>query len=267
VHALKRLGALVDVSVVHPLWETLGGWAFRSGDMSTEDRANGFQWLHEAYSASCPDYTGKVLVPILWDGVSRRILSNESFEIAAMLNEAFDALGADREADLYPLYLRAQIDALSAEISEKLAKGVYAIADSRNQDEYDASSDRLFALLDALEGRLSDGRAYLLGERATLVDVLAFAPLVRFDGVYNPLFRVTYKRLVDYPRLAAFVGRFYELPRVAETVRLEDILTHYYDGDWAVACRRRIVPRAPAIDWRVSGARHPASSRAGTPAG
>jgi hypothetical protein len=67
------------------------------------------------------------------------------------------------------------------------------------------------------------------------------------DGVYNPLFRATSKRLVDYPRLAAFVGRFYELPR-AETVRLEDILTHYYDGDWAVACRRGIVPRAPAID-------------------
>ena len=257
VHALKQLGPIVGISVVHPLWETLGGWAFRDGTMSTTDGAgNGFTWLHEAYSASCADYTGKVLVPVLWDCASRRIVSNESFEIAAMLNEAFDGLGANSEVDLYPRELRAEIDALCLEIAEKLAKGVYAIADSRNQGEYDASSDRVFGFLDGLEQRLGDGRAYLLGDRPTLADVLAFAPMVRFDGVYNPLFRATSKRLVDYPRLAAFVRRFYQLPRVADTVRLEDILTHYYDGDWAVACRRGIVPRAPAVEWRISDVRH-----------
>jgi glutathionyl-hydroquinone reductase len=55
------------------------------------------------------------------------------------------------------------------------------------------------------------------------------------------------KRLVDYRYLAAFVKRVHELPGVAETVRFDHILTHYYDGDWAVARRRGIVPEAPKM--------------------
>jgi glutathionyl-hydroquinone reductase len=98
--------------------------------------------------------------------------------------------------------------------------------------------------------QLADGRRFLLGDQLTLADVLVFTPLVRFDAVYNPLFRASRKRLVDYPRLATLVKRIYDLPAVADTVRFDHILTHYYDGDWAVACRRGIVPHPPAIDWR-----------------
>jgi glutathionyl-hydroquinone reductase len=80
--------------------------------------------------------------------------------------------------------------------------------------------------------------------------VLTFTPLVRFDAVYNPLFRASRKRLVDYPQLRSFVRRVYDIPGVADTVRFDHILAHYYDGDWAVATRRGIVPQPPAVDWR-----------------
>lgn len=49
VHALKRLAAVVGLSVVHPLWDTPHGWALRDTGLSTPDRAgNGFVYLHEA---------------------------------------------------------------------------------------------------------------------------------------------------------------------------------------------------------------------------
>jgi glutathionyl-hydroquinone reductase len=136
-------------------------------------------------------------------------------------------------------------------ITRSPAEGVYTVAAARNQCEYDLATDELFRFLDRLERQFADGRRFLLGEKVTLADVLAFAPLVRFDAVYNPLFRATRKRLVDYRHLAAFVKRVHDLRGVAETVRLDHILTHYYDGDWAVACRRGIVPEAPEIDWQL----------------
>jgi glutathionyl-hydroquinone reductase len=251
VSALKRLRNIVGLSVLHPLWDTPDGWVFGDTALSTADGGgSGFAKLHEAYRASCLNYTGKVTVPVLWDGKLQRIVSNESLEIAQMLNEAFDGLGGDRSVDLYPAALRTEINALNMQITRSLAKAVYAVAGARDQCEYDAAADELFSFLEELERRLNDGRRFLLGAQITLADVLAFTPLVRFDAVYNPLFRATRKRLVDHPRLAALVNRVYQLPGVADTVRLDHVLMHYYDGDWAVATRRKIVPNAPTVDWR-----------------
>ena len=67
-----------------------------------------------------------MLVPVLWDRQSRRIVNNESFDIAVMLNEAFDAVGADRGMNLCPPHLRAEIDALGVEIAQVLRSIVYS---------------------------------------------------------------------------------------------------------------------------------------------
>jgi glutathionyl-hydroquinone reductase len=254
VHALKRLGDLVPLSIVHPIWDTPNGWAFGDTPLSTRDKAgNGFQFLHEAYRAAAPSYTGKVTVPVLWDSRTGQIVSNESVEIIRMLNDAFDSIGADQTIDLYPPPLAAEIDDLCARAAEKLAKGVYAVGQAHDQAAYNLAMADLFGFLDEMEDRLADGRAFLLGKQPTLADVLIFTPLVRFDGVYNPLFRASRRRLVDYPGLAALVRRLYALPGVADTVRFDHILTHYYDGDWGVATRRGITPEAPAVDFRSAG--------------
>jgi glutathionyl-hydroquinone reductase len=247
VRALKRLETVVGLSVLHPLWDTPDGWVFGDTDLSTVDGAgNGFRCLHEAYRASSPNYTGKVTVPVLWDQRSRRIVSNESLEIARMLNDAFDGVGGDDRVDLCPADLASAIDGLNARITKSLAAGVYAVAAARDQRDYEAAMNELFGFLDELDRQLDDGRRFLLGDRPTLADVLVYPPLVRFDAVYNPLFRASRRRLADYPRLPGLVQRIHNLPGVNGTTRYDHILTHYYDGDWAVATRRGIVPELPA---------------------
>ncbi len=254
VRALKQLTRLVGLSVLHPLWDTPDGWIFADTALSTVDGAgNGFLRLHEAYRASSSDYTGKVTVPVLWDRLSGRIVNNESLEIAQMLNDAFDAIGGDRDVDLCPENLRPAMDELNGRIKRSLAVGVYSVAGARDQREYDAAMDELFGFLDDLDSQLADGRPFLLGAKPTLADILAYTPLVRFDAVYNPLFRATRRRLIDYARLPALVRRVHELPGVAETLRYDHILTHYYDGDWAVASRRGIVPELAAANWLTCG--------------
>ena len=250
---LKGLRDIVGLSVVHPVWNTAEGWVFCDTPLSTPDGSGeGFTRLHQAYARSRPDYTGRVTVPVLWDRVLRRIVSNESLEILAMFNDAFDAVGADASVDLRPAALGPEIDALDRLLAAGLASGVYAVAGARTQAAYDAAIDRVFGTLDRLEARLADGRPFLHGARPTTSDVIAFTPLARFDAVYNPLFRVSRRRLLDYPRLSAWARRFHALPGVAETLRFDHILAHYHDGDWAVANRRGIVPALPEIDFRAS---------------
>jgi putative glutathione S-transferase len=253
LHALKGLGGVLGLSVVHAIWDTPEGWSFGETDLSTPDLGrNGFLHLHEAYRATQPNYTGKITVPVLWDRKLRRIVNNESLEISLMLNCAFDEVGGDVEVNLYPAALRSDIDELNSRITCSLATAVYAVAAAGNQTEYDSATDELFEFLDQCENGLADGRHFLLGGQATVADILMFTPLVRFDAVYNPLFRASRKRLVDYPRLTRLVKRIYDLPGVAATVRLDHILTHYYDGDWAVVRRRGIVPHMHAVNWVTS---------------
>ena len=249
--ALKGLQRVVGLSVLHPIWNTPKGWAFADTPLSTRDRSGeGFTHLHQAYARSRPGYTGKVTVPVLWDAKEHRIVSNESLEILAMFNDAFDGVGGDRSVDLEPAALRPAIEALNGTVAADLAGGVYEVGGARTQAGYDAAVARVFGVMDRLEARLADGRAFLHGARLTTSDVVAFTPLARFDAVYNPLFRASRRRLVDYPILSAWARRVHEVPGVAGTLRFDHILAHYHDGDWAVANRRGVVPAAPEVDFR-----------------
>ena len=114
------------------------------------NRAN-MQHVHQFYTKTIPDYTGRSTVPILWDSVDEQILSNSSADI--ML--AFNAL-SDR-SDLNPDALAEQIAALTQYIFDGLSNAVYRAGKSQRQDEYDAAVDTVFATMDGLEARL-DGQ-------------------------------------------------------------------------------------------------------------
>ena len=62
-------------------------------------------------------YEGKCSVPVLWDKQSGVIVNNESAEILRMLNSEFNEYcktEEQRKLDLYPEYLRAEIDELNS---------------------------------------------------------------------------------------------------------------------------------------------------------
>jgi glutathionyl-hydroquinone reductase len=68
----------------------------------------------------------------LWDQRSRRIVSNESLEIAHVLNDAFNGVGGDDRIDLCPAELKSAMGGLNARITRSLAVGVYAVAAARD---------------------------------------------------------------------------------------------------------------------------------------
>jgi glutathionyl-hydroquinone reductase len=247
VRALKGLESVIPVSVVHPLMPP-ESWVFGEYPGSTPDRVHGFQALHQLYEHAAPGFAGLVTVPVLYDTRRQVIVNNESSEIIRMLNGAFDAWG-HRGLDLYPEPLRAEIDAVNALVYEHVNNGVYRAGFATTQDAYEAAFDRLFATLDELERRLGRQR-YLVGDRITEADWRLFTTLVRFDAVYYGHFKCNRRRLIDYPSLWAYTRELYQVPGIAETVRMDHIKRHYY-ASHRVINPTGIVPKGPELDFEA----------------
>lgn len=242
---LKGLEGLITLSIVEP---QLGNEGWRFGDFpgSTRDEVNGATYMHELYTRVDPHFTGRATVPVLWDKQLNTIVNNESADIVRMFNSGFGAL-ADNNIDLYPAPLREEIDALNARIYPMLNNGVYRAGFATTQVAYEEAFHDVFAMLDELEARLSDGGPYLTGQQMTEADIRLFVTLVRFDAAYHGLFKTNLRRIADYPDLQAYMLRVLALPGVRETVSIAHIKAGYYSVK--ALNPTGIVPVGPELSW------------------
>ena len=105
----------------------------------------------------------------------------------------------------------------------------------------------MFAALDDMDARLAD-RRFLFGDAPVETDWRLFTTLVRFDAVYNIHFKCSLRRVVDYANLWPYARDLYQQPRIAETVRFDEIRRHYY-GTHPMINPTRIVALRPDEDW------------------
>jgi glutathionyl-hydroquinone reductase len=244
--ALKKLDGAISVAYSVPgLREQ--GWTFESNPAfpdCTPDTVNNFHYLHQAYTATDPRYTGKVTVPTLWDKATGRVVNNESSEIIRMLNSEFGGIAGD-DIDFYPAPLRAEIDRINAIVYENVNNGVYRCGFARSQAAYEAAFDALFATLDELEARLGSQR-YLVGRQITEADWRLFPTLVRFDVAYFSLFKCNRNRIADYPNLQNYMRELYQIPGVAATVTPRYYVINY----WSIRKLNPtgIIPKGTPVD-------------------
>jgi putative glutathione S-transferase len=245
---LKGLAAHISVDVVHP--DMLDdGWTFATDfPGATGDSLHGYAFARDIYTRADPAISGRVTVPILWDRERETIVSNESSEIIRMFNSAFDGITGNT-ADYWPEAMRDEIEAVNARIYDTLNNGVYKSGFAQTQEAYEAAVWPLFETLDWLEQRLST-RRYLMGEAQTEADWRLFPTLVRFDSVYHGHFKCNRARIVDFPNLWAYTRELYQVPGIAETVRLDHIKRHYHYSHESIN-PYRIVPVGPALDFEA----------------
>ncbi|KAG6382855.1 hypothetical protein SASPL_157427 [Salvia splendens] len=246
VRAFKGLEDMIGVSVVDPVMLEQG-WTFETERGGTGDPLHGADFLWQLYARARDGYTGKVTVPVLWDRERETIVSNESAEIIRMLTQAWDGLGA-KPGDFYPAEHRAAIDAINADVYDRVNNGVYKAGFATTQSAYEETVLPLFETLDRLEALLAK-QDWLVGARMTEADIRLFTTLVRFDPVYVGHFKCNIRRIVDYPALEAYLERILSDPVIAETVHLDHIQTHYYASHRDLnPCG--IVPVGPDLPWR-----------------
>ncbi|MFW5910749.1 MAG: glutathione S-transferase family protein [Thiohalospira sp.] len=254
VRALKGLESMISVDVVNPVMGSKS-WDFATDfPGTTGDTVNGAEYLYENYLRADPKVTGIVTVPCLWDRERGTIVNNESADLVRMLGSAFDELGA-RPLDLYPEDLQEAIEALNEFIYEDVNNGVYRAGFATAQSAYEAAWERLFEALDRLEEHLGE-QTWLTGGRITEADWRLFTTLVRFDAVYYSHFKCNARRLMDYPELWDYTRALYQVPGIAETVRMDHIKHHYYRSHPSLN-PSGIVPAGPILDFEAPTRRTP----------
>ena len=239
--SLKGLEDVISVSIVNPVI-TDQGWQFDGFPGSTEDHINGATYMHELYTKADPNISGRATVPVLWDKKTGTIVNNESADIVRILNSGFGEL-ANNDFDLYPEALQADIDALNEKVYPNFNNGVYRAGFATTQAAYDEAYRDVFATLEWLEQRLSDGRSFLFGDQFTEADIRLFVTLIRFDAAYHGIFKCNLHMLRDYRYLDAYVVRVLDLPGIRSTVNLAHIKKGYYSIK--ALNPTRIVPLGP----------------------
>ena len=214
-----------------------------------------FRLAKEIYQAENSDEQS---VPILYDKLNRRIVSNESAEILRMLNKNADALGSrlDQSArpDLYPDALAREIDRLNDLIYVAINNGAYKAGFSSDQSVYKKAFRTYFDTLQILDERLgADGRPYLCGDQITEADLRLFPTLYRHDPVYHLRMKLNAARILDYPNLWRWLCRIYALPGIPESNSLVHCRQGYFGRSW-----NGVIPLGPEVPMPYPEAyRHP----------
>lgn len=232
VRALKGLENAVPVSIAGPGSD--GSWEFRQNPTAENetvnpglDRANGCRTLKEVYRMNRGGYNGRSTVPMLWDAENKEVICNESSDIIEIFNSSLNGLAENPDLNLSPPLLKRKIEEWNSIIYPNVNNGVYRCGFAQSQKAYDKAVDELFSTLDMLDDHLGRSR-YLCGENLTLADVCLFTTLIRFDLVYNVLFKCTKKKLLEYDNLHGYMRDIYQIPKVSATCNFTAIMDGYY---------------------------------------
>ena len=210
---------------------------------------NQFRLVKQIYEAEGSDEKS---VPVLYDKINKRIVTNESAEIIRMLNRYAGPLGSSlsdlERPDLYPQGkdngpVRDEIDAVNDLVYVSINNGAYKAGFSSSQQVYAEAFANYFAALDRLEKRLAgDNRPFLIGDKFTEADLRLFPTLYRHDPVYYVRMKLNGARILDYPHLWRWLCRVHALPGVASSGSLVHCRQGYFGRSW-----NNVVPLGPLL--------------------
>mmetsp|Transcript_10703 Transcript_10703/g.23217 ORF Transcript_10703/g.23217 Transcript_10703/m.23217 type:complete len:1490 (-) Transcript_10703:187-4656(-) len=256
------------------------GWVFLKGVTCCpwKEREGPF-WLYEAYQLADPLCTTSISVPLLWDTVAQKIVSNDSWEIMKMLSGAASDLGFCSSPDdvlhviakqdqnsniptLFPDCMEQDIEQMHVSTVKPLLDGVETGFEYLRNGYVETQlvlegRNKVFVMLEELEELLGD-RSFLL-HNLTGVDVrLAFC-LLQFDACYWDKFELRSSEKYRgpiltgdiYPNLKAYLKGMYRLMKPA--VHFESFRQLYRLGHAIEFTRQSYSRSAVASDKALNG--------------
>eukprot|EP00892_Ulva_mutabilis_P010512 jgi/Ulvmu1/7833/UM004_0062.1 len=187
-----------------------GGWVF---DGSTGlDPVFGAQDLRDVYSRCSPGFSGRCTAPLLVDKLAKVAVCNDSGVLLDNLYHLATMIPDPPDIQLKPADLAADINQLNDFIYQNINNAVYRSGFATEQGAYlEAQADLELGLAE-VESRLGSSR-FLMGDTFTDADLRLLPTVVRYDAVYNSLFRCTRRRIAaDCPNLQAWMQDVWLLP-------------------------------------------------------
>ena len=197
-------------------------------DPGEVDPVLGIKRLEEAYLARFPDYDKGITVPAVVDVPSGHVVTNDFPWITHDLFHEWREYHRADAPDLWPADVREEMEGVMQRVYTEVNNGVYRCGFAGSQEAYDEAYDRLWTALDWLEGRLGDGRRFLMGDAITEADVRLFTTLARFDAFYHGHFKCNRQKLTEMPALWRYARELYAIPAFGGNTDFEQIKQHYY---------------------------------------
>ena len=209
----------------------------------------GCHTLQEFYW-NCGNYQStRATVPMLFDPVggpeSRpKLLNNESAELVEILN---NWPVNDQGIDLNPSIYKNQIKDWQNLIQGNINNGVYKCGFARNQKAYEKASENLFSALDTLEQYLQSNGPWLCGENLSIADIRLFPTLIRWESVYEPLFKCSKKPIASFPNLIKWRKTIFNLYNIKNTCDADAWRKDYFGALFPLnpGC---IIPKGESIE-------------------
>ncbi|KAL7476893.1 hypothetical protein ACHAW6_002721 [Cyclotella cf. meneghiniana] len=244
-----------------------GGWILPESPLNVKDSiapqlisgdlAGVYNYCYRHVLPDGERYRGRCTAPLLVDVQSGTIVTNESNEIMALLNDyarrkkEHSAIGTMPEIDLRPVGLEEELDKTTKYWFDLLWNGSYRCGFATSQLAYnEAASDVIRGLREMNECLAT--RRFLMGDALTEVDLKNFAWVTRHDYAYTVIFKSPGGRIAQYPNISAWVKRLVlEYPNLMTTIDMKDACGSYYRQLFMLNFGR-IVPYIPSLEEWVS---------------
>ncbi|KAG5370243.1 Glutathione S-transferase omega-like 2 [Yarrowia sp. C11] len=218
----------ITVDVVDPVLRDKG-WVFSpSKEGCTKDSVYGFDTLRQVYEKVDPGYSGSITVPLLIDTQTNKLVSNESAQIAEMMDGTFDD----------------KVRTSTEFVHKNITMGVYKAGFAKDQTSYNEAIQELFSALNKVEKDLKESQ-YLVGDSLTAADVFLYTSIVRFDPVYVQRFKCNVGMVrYNFAWLHLWLRHLYwQVSAFRDTTDFSHIKQLYYDKS-----DDSIIPAGPVPD-------------------
>lgn len=274
--ARKLLGMEHVVSMDVADGESGAGLVFLNGcSCSPWKGSEGPFWLYSVYQLSHHSATTRITAPVLWDTVTKEIVSNDAWEILKLMSHYAeqkdmiiynDILGAILVEGLFPSEQIEAIEGMYSDLSNSIFN-VEAVGNEimtkRGRDDTSVLDEvhRMSEKLKELDHLLTKKR-FLLGSNLTGIDIVLAMFLFRFDVCYIPLFELRNHAtnlgpiLTGglYPHLTAYSREMYQ--ELKSTLKIQ-CFRQIFRLPHAIAFTREAYFTKSSEDYKLSGSNHP----------
>jgi len=222
MHEIKGLKATINLHIAQ-VNNSSGRWIF-------EPNLKGCKTLQELYK-KCNNYQiQRATVPMLFDPGKEakskfRLINNESADLVNILNKW---PVSNNNLDLNTKEKHERIVDWQNLIQENVNNGVYKCGFSRNQNAYEKASESLFSTLKIIEESLDSNGPFLCGEELTIADIRLFPTLIRWESVYEPLFKCSKKPIQSFPNIIKWRKIIFNLYNIKKTCDADSWRKDYF---------------------------------------
>ena len=199
--------------------------------------------LEDVYNSSNYRTQTRPTVPLMVINKNNclNIISNESSEILKIIqsNELFTNNSI--------LKVNKSNDKLLKFINNNINNGVYKCGFARNQTAYINASNKLFYSLNKIEIMLQNNSPWICGDKLSFADIYLFPTLIRWELIYQQLFKCTEIDISKFKNIMKWRFNFYNLEGISKTCCEKKWLDDYYKGLFPLN-PNQIVPLKPSLE-------------------